>query len=116
VCFLGRGNGLEISSSRAFDIAPVEGGGVKAGQPCEPVILPSKGRQAGGPPGFRAGARALGWGMRGKEGGKAGRGDVKPSTQGVGRGLRRAWQCGESVQCLSYSVQIKEGPVRSRGG
>jgi len=50
VCFLGRGNGLEISSSRAFDIAPVERGGVKARQPCEPVILPSKGRQAGGPP------------------------------------------------------------------
>jgi len=45
------------------------------------VILPSQGRQAGGPPWLRAVTRALGLGMGGKEGGKAGRGDVKPSTQ-----------------------------------
>jgi len=72
VCFLGRCDGLEISSPRAHDIAPVEGGGIKAGQPREPVIFPSKGRQAGGPPWLRAGAWALAWGMGGKEGGKAG--------------------------------------------
>jgi len=104
VCFLGRGDGLEISSSRALDIAPVEGAGIKAGQPCEPVIFPSKGRQAGGPPWLRAGARALAWGMGGKEGGKAGRGDVKPSTQGVGRGPCWARKCGEGIQCLSYRI------------
>jgi len=90
VCFLGRGDVLKISSSRALDIAPVERGGIKAGQPCEPVIFSSKGRQAGGPPWLRAGARALAWGMGGEEGSKAGGGDVKPSAQGVGRGPGRA--------------------------
>ena len=65
--FLGRGNGLEIRSPRALDIAPVEGGGIKAGQPCESVIFPSKGRQAGGPPWLRAGARALAWGIGGED-------------------------------------------------
>ena len=72
MCFLGRGDGLEIGSSRALDIAPVEAGGIKAGQPREPVIFPSKGRQVGGPPWLRVGARALAWGMGGKAGGKAG--------------------------------------------
>jgi len=41
VCFLGRGDGLKISSSRALHIAPVERGWAEAGYPCKLVILPS---------------------------------------------------------------------------
>jgi len=43
-----------------------------------------------GPPWLRVGAWALARGMGCKEEGKEGRGDVEPSTQGVGRGSRWA--------------------------
>jgi len=44
VCFRGRGNGLKVCSSRAFHIAPVEGGRVEPGYPCKLVILPAQRR------------------------------------------------------------------------
>ena len=61
----GRVDGLEVCSSRALHIAAVEGGQVEAGYPRKLVILPSHGRQAGGPPWLRAGAWALARGMGG---------------------------------------------------
>jgi len=39
VCFLGRGNALEVCSPRALYIAPVEGGGVEVGCPCKLVVF-----------------------------------------------------------------------------
>jgi len=47
---LGRGNGLKVCSPRAFNIAPVEGGWVKAGHPCKLVVFPPQGQEARGPP------------------------------------------------------------------
>jgi len=81
VSSLGPGNGFEICSPRALYIALVEGGRVEAGYLCKLVILLCQECQGRGAPWLRAGARALARGMRGQEGGKAGRGDVKPSTQ-----------------------------------